>query len=76
LSFNNKFASINNNVAFKVTYFKFYARGEAIRMLLSHAGAPWEDNQIEVSEWPAIKPTVPGNQLPCLEILNTGKKMG
>jgi len=45
-------------------------------MLLSHAGAQWEDNQIEFSEWPAIKPTVPGNQLPCLELKNTGKKMG
>jgi hypothetical protein len=45
-------------------------------MLLAHAGAQWEDKQIEFSEWPAIKPTVPGNQLPCLELTCSGKKMG
>lgn len=69
-------AYVNNYVDFKVTYFKLYARGEAIRMLLSHAGANWEDNQIEFSEWPALKPHVPGNALPCLELKANGKKMG
>jgi hypothetical protein len=54
-------ASVNNHTHFKLTYFKFYARGEAIRMLLAHAGAVWEDKLIEFSEWPALKPTVPGN---------------
>jgi len=45
-------------------------------MLLSHAGVQWEDNQIGFDQWPAYKPTCPGNQLPCLEIKDTGKKMG
>jgi hypothetical protein len=54
-------ASVNNHTHFKLTYFKFYARGEAIRMLLAHAGAVWEDKLIESSEWPALKPNVPGN---------------
>lgn len=76
MSFNNKMASVNNHVHFKLTYFKFYARGEAIRMLLTHAGAQWEDKLIDFSEWPALKPTVPGNQLPCLELMANGKKMG
>ena len=45
-------------------------------MLLTHAGAQWEDKLIDFSEWPALKPTVPGNQLPCLELMANGKKMG
>jgi glutathione S-transferase len=76
LTFNNKFASINNNTEYKLTYFKLYARGEPSRMLLSHSGCIWEDNEIEFSQWPALKPNVPGNQLPCLELKQNGKKMG
>ena len=68
MTFNNKMASINNQTDYKLIYFKLYARGEAIRMLLSHSGCIWEDKGVEFSEWPALKPTVPGNQLPTLEL--------
>lgn len=47
---------------FKLSYFKvFYGRAEAIRHLLTHAGADWEEHNVEFSDWHALKPTVPGN---------------
>ena len=49
-------------------YFNLYVRGEPTRMLLSHAGVPFEDKRYEFSEWPAAKPTMPNQQVPCLEL--------
>ena len=56
-------------------YFDLYGRGETIRMLLSHAGVKFEDHRIQFNEWPGLKPTMPNQQVPCLE-LPDGKKMG
>ena len=44
----------------KLVYFAFYGRGEAIRMLLNHAGEKYEDQLVSMEEWGAIKPTLPG----------------
>lgn len=56
-------------------YFPLYARGECIRFLLTHAGVNFEDHEVQFSEWPAIKPTMPGGVMPCLE-LKDGTRMG
>ena len=56
-------------------YFDLYARGEAIRSLLAHAGADWKDNRFGFDTWGTIKPTMPGQQVPCLELAD-GTKMG
>ena len=59
----------------KLYYFNFYARVEPIRMLLAHAKVDYEDVRVDFPDWPALKPTMPGGQLPCLE-LDDGTKMG
>jgi len=74
-AFNNTQAKINSHVAYTLHYFPLYGRGEPIRMLLSHAGIHYNDHLISFQEWPAIKPTMPGNVIPCLELVN-GKQMG
>jgi glutathione S-transferase len=40
-------------------YFGVYARGEPIRMLLTHAKADWEDNQFSMEQWPGLKASMP-----------------
>ena len=51
----------------KLYYFPFEARSGSIRMMLDYAGADWEDMRIKMEDWPAIKPTMPGGGMPCLE---------
>ena len=41
-------------------YFPLYVRGEAVRMLLTHACIPFKDNVIEFKDWKDLKPTMPG----------------
>lgn len=48
----------------ELMYFPLRARGEPLRFLLHYAGLPYEMNTIALSEWPSIKETTPGNQLP------------
>ena len=60
----------------KFHYFGVYARGEPARMILSKGGKlAWEDNRFGFDQWGAIKPTMPNQQVPCLEF-EDGTKMG
>ena len=43
----------------KLTYFNLYARAEPLRMMLCDAKIDFEDERLEFSEWPEIKPTTP-----------------
>ncbi len=54
--------------AFKLTYFPFYGRAEAIRMLFVHAKADWIDEIIPVPEFAARKAAgeFPNGQIPIL----------
>ena len=46
----------SGNNAYKLTYFNIRARGEAIRMMMTFAGQPFEDDRIELEEWfPKLK---------------------
>ena len=47
-------------------YFNLHARGEVLRMALWKSKMPFEDQRIELSEWPAIKPTTPSGSMPVL----------
>ena len=40
-------------------YFGIGARSEAIRQILSHAKADWEDHRVEKEDWPKLKPSMP-----------------
>ncbi|CAH1707715.1 unnamed protein product [Chironomus riparius] len=58
---------------YKVFYFNVKALGEPLRFLLSYGNLPFEDVRISRNDWPALKPSMPMNQLPCLEV--NGKKV-
>lgn len=42
---------------YKLTYFGFRGRGELIRFLFAAAGVQYEENTIEGSAWPELKPS-------------------
>jgi len=52
----------------KLLYLPLRARGEALRMLLRHASVPFVNEVVPFSEWPQLKPLVPNNQLPQLQL--------
>ena len=56
-------------------YFELHGRGDPIRVLLNHAEVQFEDKRYNFDNWGAVKPTMPNQQIPCLE-LPGGKKMG
>ncbi len=62
---------------YKVYYFPFHVRADAIRAILATAGADWEDKSINFPDWAAMKKTCdfPNKQLPCLELAD-GTKLG
>ncbi|XP_022171305.1 glutathione S-transferase-like [Myzus persicae] len=55
-------------MTYKLTYFNFTALGEPIRFLLSYLDIDFEDNRIELEQWPSVKHTMPFGTLPLLEI--------
>jgi len=62
---------------YKLTYFNFYFRGEAIRQLLYLGGADFEEVTVDFTDmdkWNKLKSQMPFGQLPVLEF--DGKKIG
>ena len=57
-------------VSYKLIYFDFRGRAEAIRMLFALANQPYEDHRVVYSEWPAQKSSTPFEKLPILEVTN------
>ena len=57
-------------VHYKLTYFNFRGRGEIVRLILAAANQPFEDDRIEMSNWPALKSQTPLGQLPVLETMS------
>ncbi|XP_048740717.1 glutathione S-transferase 1-like [Ostrea edulis] len=53
---------------YKLIYFDAKWRGEVIRLAFTAAGQEFEDRRIAGEEWPSIKPTLPQNQVPCLQV--------
>src|SRR5919108_97647 len=53
----------------KLTYFDFDGgRGEPARLALAVAGIPFDDDRVASPEWPALKPSMPFQALPVLEV--------
>jgi len=55
---------------YKLTYFNFYGRAEAARMLFALAGVQYEDIRLDWTgdAWKELKPKTPFGQLPLLEV--------
>merc|ERR1711976_163893 len=58
----------------KYTYFNLIGRGESARFILAAGGVPFEDIRVEFQDWPTLKPEMPWNTLPMLEV--DGKRFG
>lgn len=57
----------------KLTYFDFAgSRGEECRLALYIAGVEFEDNRIDRSTWPELKPQTPFGSLPTFELEGRG----
>lgn len=54
----------------KLSYFDIEARGEPVRLALTLAKIPFEDNRVQFSEWAELKPKTPSGQLPVLQVDN------
>jgi prostaglandin-H2 D-isomerase / glutathione transferase len=52
----------------KVTYFPVTGRAEITRLALAFGGIEYEDHRVQRAEYAAIKPTLPLNQIPVLEV--------
>ena len=61
-------------MAMKLIYFGAPARAAAPRLMLSVAQKTFQDVIVTREQWPSLKPTMPGGQLPVLELAN-GEKL-
>jgi len=61
-------ASAMSYPSIKLTYFDIEGAGEPVRLALTLAGIPFEDDRIKFPDWPAIKPTTPYGQVPLLYV--------
>jgi glutathione S-transferase len=53
----------------RLTYFDFHGgRGEPIRLAMFIGGITFEDNRIKGSDWPVLKPGIPFQAIPVLEV--------
>jgi glutathione S-transferase len=53
---------------YKLTYFDARGRAEMSRLIFAQAGVEYEDVRVNKKDWPKLKPKMPFNQLPVLEI--------
>ncbi|CAM9922905.1 unnamed protein product, partial [Ectocarpus sp. 8 AP-2014] len=44
------------------------ALGEQLRLALAQSGVEWIDHRVTFEEWPTLKPTMPYQQMPVLEV--------
>jgi glutathione S-transferase len=58
---------------YKLTYFNARGRAEFIRWIFYAAGQKFQDERIERSQWPELKPKTQLGTVPILEIRQAGK---
>ena len=66
---------LEKNQDFTFYYFELYVRGDAIRAMLNHAGAKYEDKYVTFDEWKNLKPNAPNGKVPYIEFAYV-KKFG
>ncbi len=54
--------------AYKLIYFNFEGRAEAIRFIFAQAGVAYEDKRLTSEEWAQLKPTTQYGAVPVLEV--------
>ena len=59
---------------YKLIYFNARGGAELARFIFAQAGVKYEDVRVERENWPALKPTMPFEVLPVLEV--DSKKLG
>jgi len=70
--------SVSNDATFKLYYFDARGKAEFIRLILAAADKKYEDSRFPINfggenkEWQAIKPSMPFEQVPVLEITDNG----
>ncbi|GKY97160.1 hypothetical protein MPSEU_000674400 [Mayamaea pseudoterrestris] len=52
----------------KLTYFDIAGVGEQVRLAFVLSKTPFEDDRVNFSNWPALKPTTPSGKLPLMTI--------
>ncbi|XP_058795325.1 glutathione S-transferase-like [Phymastichus coffea] len=53
---------------YKLMYFNIKGIAESIRWLFAYAGVNYEDRRVSEDEWKTLKPTMPFNQMPVLDV--------
>ena len=59
--------------SYKLIYFNLRGRGELARFVFAQAGVEYHDERVEFKDWPEMKPKMPFEVMPVLEI--DGKQM-
>ncbi|KAH9496333.1 Glutathione S-transferase 1 [Bulinus truncatus] len=54
--------------SYKLTYFNARGRAELARVLFVLGGQEFEDERIQMQDWPSLKATTPFGQLPVLDV--------
>ncbi|KAI6190774.1 Glutathione S-transferase-1 [Aphelenchoides bicaudatus] len=58
----------NNLPKYKLHYFNFRFRAEAVRLMFNYKRVKFEDFKIDPKDWPSLKNNYPNKQIPALEI--------
>ncbi|XP_078064701.1 hematopoietic prostaglandin D synthase-like isoform X1 [Mustelus asterias] len=56
---------------YKLTYFKIRGRAETARYIFAYSGIKYEENTVEMANWPSIKQSLLFKQIPVLKVDDT-----
>ncbi|XP_043530344.1 hematopoietic prostaglandin D synthase-like isoform X2 [Chiloscyllium plagiosum] len=56
---------------YKLTYFKIRGRAETARYIFAYSGINYEDNTVDIMDWPDVKQSLLFRQIPILKVDKT-----
>jgi hypothetical protein len=71
----SNFYETQEPATYRLSYFDIRARAEFIRWIFAYSYQPFIDDRINVTDWPVLKPTMPFEQVPVLEVKKNGKTL-